>query len=77
MKVKVVIAVAVDPNRKWNAAGWLSRNGKPAGQEAMDLAVEGVDPGEARYWITAYVDSPEIKEIEGQVKRLEDTSAGG
>ena len=57
--VKVRIAVAVDPDGNWNASGWRKPDGKPAEEEAMDIAIEAVEEGEARYWIEAELLLPE------------------
>ena len=66
MKVKVKIALVIDENGVWNANGWSSD--KPHhDEEVMDMAIEGVGDGEARYWIEAEVDTPEVKTIAGTV----------
>lgn len=63
--VKVRIAVAVCPKGKWMAAG---------GSEATDLMAMGscldfVEPGEARYFIEANLDIPEVKTVQGTVMK--------
>ena len=61
MKVKVRVALAVDPNGYWNATGWGGgRLGTPPEAEVMGLAVEAVEDGEARYWLEAEVEVPEV-----------------
>jgi len=60
--VEVKIAVAVDPEGYWNATGW-----RDADAAAMDLAVETVEEGEARYYVTARLPIPDVKTIEGTV----------
>ena len=57
MKTKVRIAVAVDPNGDWNSAGWKTTSDR----EKMELATEPLEPGEARYWLEADLDVPEIR----------------
>jgi hypothetical protein len=56
--VKVKIAVAVDPKGNWVSAGWVSADDR----DLMDSAVEDLESGEARYWVTAELEIPEIKE---------------
>ena len=59
--VRVRIAVAVGPDGSWNACGWLREStGQPADKDAMDLAVEGTDDGEARYWVVATLPLPTV-----------------
>lgn len=60
--VFVKIAVAVDPEGKWNAVGF-SNEGTLGAPEAMEFAVEGVGDGEARYWLTAILHVPEETEV--------------
>jgi len=64
-KVRVRIAVAVDAKGNWNAAGW----GRPVAkeQEAMDIAVDGVDDGEVRYWVEADLIVPRERIVSGNV----------
>lgn len=57
-KIKVRIALAVDGSGKWNACGFGGPESTTQDLEKMDLAVEGVDDGEARYWLEAEVDLP-------------------
>ena len=52
--VEVRVAVGVEPTGKWNAFGWAG--GTDA--DKMELAVEPLDPGEARYWLTATLPVP-------------------
>lgn len=56
MKVKVRVAVAVDPTGHWNATGW---RGAKDGQ-MMELAVETVEDGEARYFLEAELEVPDV-----------------
>jgi hypothetical protein len=68
MKVKVKIAVAVDPDGLWIASGY----GKQMDwDEQMVCMMDDLAPGEARYWVTAELDVPEVKEIEGECQPVE------
>lgn len=53
--VKVRIAVAVDPTGTWNACGgtWAKND-----REAMDICVDQLEEGEARYWVETEVALP-------------------
>jgi hypothetical protein len=64
--VKLRAAVAVDPEGNWNVSGWGTANNSND-DIAMNCAIEGVGDGEARYWLTAEVPVPEVKETEGEV----------
>lgn len=64
--VKVRIAVAVDREGQWNAAGWSTKEGTPADWAAMDIAIDAV--GEAHYWITAELPVPGEVEIAGVIE---------
>jgi hypothetical protein len=57
--VKVRIAVAVDPEGAFCAAGWAGPDGVAIGKEAMDVATDGVESGEARYWLEVELPVPE------------------
>ena len=65
--VKVRIAVAVDHYGNWNASGWLNHDGKIAEGEAMDIAIDGVNEGEAKYWVEAELPIPEPQVFTGSV----------
>ncbi len=68
--VKVRVAVAVDTDGKWAASGWgtlVSLNK----EQAMDIAVEGVEPGEARYWLEAELTIPEHTTIQATVEEIQ------
>ncbi len=68
MKVKVRVAVAVDPNGYWNAAGWGGgHRGEPNDQQKMEIAVECVEDGEARYWLEAEVEVPDVPVVAAAV----------
>lgn len=71
--VTVRIAVAVDPSGRWNASGWSNATtGQPEEGAAMDLAIEGVDEGEARYWVEATLPLPSSQVVRGTVVETED-----
>lgn len=56
-KVKVRLAVAVGTDGSWNACGFSdARNDR----DKMELAVETVPDGGARYWLEAELDVPEV-----------------
>jgi hypothetical protein len=74
--VKVRIAVAVDRDGVWHAAGWGS-GGVPATDAAMDIAVEAIGPGEARYWVTAELPVPGEVEFAGAVEDGCETGSEG
>lgn len=59
--MKIRIAVAVDPTGAWCAYG----NGGSGDEAQMDVCVDAVQPGEARYWIEADVQVPMPAEIAG------------
>lgn len=56
--VRVRIAVSVDPEGDWSASGWRMKNGEPAGKEAMDITLDSVGEGEARYWVEVELPLP-------------------
>jgi hypothetical protein len=60
--VQVRIAVAVDSKGNWHAAGWPE-----ADTSAMDIVVDNVDDGEARYWLTATLPVPEAQTVRAEV----------
>ena len=62
--VEVRVAVGVEPTGKWNAFGWAGGTDS----EKMELAVEPLDPGEARYWLTATLPVPAEVEVVAQVE---------
>ena len=72
MKVKVVVAVAVDGKGGWNACGWSPSGGKPIQRlSMMDMAIEGVEDGEARYYLEAELDMPMSPVIDPEVIKVE------
>ena len=66
--VTVRIAVAIDPHGEWNAVGTNAIDD----DDAMNLAIDGVKAGEARYWVTAALPIPEPQEIAGTVETAGD-----
>lgn len=62
--VKVRIAVAVDAKGNWNACGF---SGARSDAEKMDLCIETLDNGEARYWLEAELVIPEIPTVQADV----------
>jgi hypothetical protein len=75
VKVKIRVAVAVDEAGNWNSCGWGGPKSPPAYSEQMDIAVDGVDAGEARYWLEAEVDLPSgAKPIDAVVVREGDNA---
>lgn len=65
-KVRVKIAVAVDPSGDWEARGW--KDGTD--EEKMANATEQVAEGEARYFLEADLFVPEVVTIQPSVKRV-------
>lgn len=59
-KVKVRIAVAVDPTGDWNAYGYKHIR---SDADMMAIACEVLSTGEARYFLEAELDIPEQKTI--------------
>lgn len=53
-KVKVRIAVAVDPSGNWCSCGWATATD----DDSMSNVVDGLDEGEVRYWLEAEIDIP-------------------
>jgi len=65
-KVKVRVAVAVDHTGDWNSCG--SKNMKD--KEAMSIASETVEEGEARYFLEAELDIPEHAVVQAKVEKV-------
>lgn len=66
--VRVRIAVAVDPEGRWNACGWNRDDGSVApDKDKMEAAREMVDEGEARYWLEADLPIPTESTVEARV----------
>ncbi len=62
--VTVKIAVAVDHNGHWYACGWPDGNEK----EMMEVTLDSIDEGEARYWLTATLVVPEAVLVHATVE---------
>jgi hypothetical protein len=62
--VKVRIAVAVDPTGYWAAFGDKSMSD----EAMMDIVVDSVELGEARYFLVAELAIPETKEMQARVE---------
>ena len=60
-RIPVRVALAVDAKGCWNATGW---SGATDDAEMMSIAVEGVEPGERRYFLTAWVEPPDVQVTE-------------
>lgn len=72
-KVKIRVAVAVDPKGAWNASGWGDAGERidqrqSRDHDSMGLACETLESGEARYWLEAEVDIPEVKTIQAAAR---------
>lgn len=66
--VKVRIAAAIDREGIWSASGHALDH--EATWADYDYILEGLEPGERRYWITAELERPEeseVREVEGEV----------
>lgn len=63
--VKVRIAVAVDSSGEWNAYGG---SGGMSDADQMDLCVEPLAQGEARYWLEADLVIPKVPTIQAEVQ---------
>ena len=57
--VKVRIAVAVDPKGGWNSSGWAGGSDT----DKMQICVETLDEGEARYWLEVELPVPEAPTV--------------
>jgi hypothetical protein len=64
--IKCRIALAVDPSGGWSAAGHNVER-EPAKWEKFDYILDGIDDGEARYWIEVEVPVPETTTVQGIV----------
>lgn len=67
-RVKVRVAVAVDPSGNWAAYGFSRTDDSPADKEAWEVVLDIVEDGEARYWVTAELPVPEMVETAGAVE---------
>lgn len=62
--VLVKVAVAVDKNGHWMAAGAHDNKDRTS----MDTCLDFVEEGEARYWLTAELPVPEEVTVEAEVE---------
>lgn len=62
--VKVRIAVAVDPTGAYSATGYDTMSEK----NGFDFITDTLQPGEARYWVTAELPIPAAPEVPGTVE---------
>lgn len=67
--VKVRIAVAVDLQGHWNAAGWCTAK-PPKETDVLNLAIDGVGQGEKVYWLTAELTLPAQEEVAATVENV-------
>jgi hypothetical protein len=65
--VKVRIAVAVDRNGNWSASGYDGHEKNDPFSNVIDV----LEPGEARYWVTAELSLPHCEEVQGEVERAD------
>ena len=68
MKVRCKIALAVDPSGAWSAGGGATKDGKWC--NGFDYILDGVDPGESRYWVEVDVDVPDVKTIKAKASEV-------
>ena len=61
--VKIRIAVAIDPSGEWNSCGYSGSSDK----DKMDICVDPLVEGEARYWLEADLMVPEINTIQADI----------
>lgn len=64
---QVRIAVAVGPDGRWSATG--GSHADP--DQSMYFAEQMVQPGEARYWLTATLPVPEAQTVEADAEPKE------
>jgi hypothetical protein len=55
--MKIRIAVAVSPDGEWNSAGWGGKH-EVTDHDKMQIAIEPIPSGEARYFIEVEVELP-------------------
>lgn len=61
-KVKVKVCVVVDRKGQWASAGWSVGKAPPSEGDVISSAVDMVEEGERRYWLTAELEMPEDAE---------------
>lgn len=64
MKIKVRIAVAVDPCGDWSSCGWGSMKKRIPDDELMGNAIDSIASGEARYFLEAELELPKGQTIQ-------------
>jgi hypothetical protein len=62
--VTVRIAVAVDANGQWSGYG----NPGLTEKETFDVILDDLEPGEARYWVSATLPIPTVPVIAGTLE---------
>ena len=62
---RVRIALAVDSRGEWSSAGWSQADD----DTLMDLAVESLMDGEARFWVEVDVPVPMATVLQGRISR--------
>jgi hypothetical protein len=65
--VRVRIAVAVDCFGTWSSAGWGCEAKRIPDELKMEVAVEDLTDGEARYWLEAELALPEALPVQAEV----------
>lgn len=66
--VKCRIALAVDPKGQWCAGGYATTK---IAEDGMDYILDGLDAGEARYYVEVEVSIPEVPTIQAQATPAE------
>lgn len=68
LKLKVRIAVAVDPHTlEWNCCGWGGGKREPTNAEKMGLARDPLPDGEQRFWVEAEIEVVPEQVVNGVV----------
>lgn len=65
--VKVKVAVSVDEEGRWCAAGWSETEG----ESAIQYTIETLSAGEKSYILEAELELPEVKSIKAEVKTVD------
>ncbi len=66
--VKVRVPVAVDHEGRYAACRWWNEGREGDWRDFMDVALDELHEGEARYWLTAELPIPEV-EVEAEVEK--------
>ena len=64
--VKCRIALAVDPAGAWCAGGYVTSHGHVS--DGFDYILDGLDDGEARYYVEVEVPIPTVPTIQAQAE---------